>query len=356
MSIKFVCSTCQTPLRVPDTAAGRNGRCPRCSARVTVPNPEPSAPAPPSPFDFPLTAPPQPEPIIRFDDIIVPEPETSGIEIDLFASAASADDPSSRPGLGELPVDLSTPPPEPQPKQNPHPRRHRLKLWGGIAIALIVLAALAGGLYWQIGPSTLTGELIAECLPDGQLSNKFVSPHSVDLSAEEIAQILDNLRRSPRSMVSSRAVVKLSADNDRLEVSITPGSQTAIYRVDITSDRAIARYLRQHRAEMEQVRAAELSHAVNQLFRTLKTSASHRAAEHDLGPFRDSVGFTGSVHGAGYFLAAQHREQLWPCVSEDGEAVYFLLPRGITHFELRGLPRPGAKISFPGVFEVRVQP
>lgn len=54
MPIEFLCQNCSQQLRVPDTAAGKNARCPKCSTILSVP--ASSASAAPAP----LSPPPQP--------------------------------------------------------------------------------------------------------------------------------------------------------------------------------------------------------------------------------------------------------------------------------------------------------
>src|SRR5262245_15232278 len=54
MPIEFRCSQCNQLLRVPDTSAGKNARCPKCQTLMTVPVAggavPPDASAPASPF------------------------------------------------------------------------------------------------------------------------------------------------------------------------------------------------------------------------------------------------------------------------------------------------------------------
>ncbi|WP_254512241.1 zinc-ribbon domain-containing protein [Anatilimnocola floriformis] len=63
MPIEFLCPTCQQQLRVPDTAAGKNAKCPKCATILTVPGSSPSdsplSPPPQAGFDF---SPPKPAP------------------------------------------------------------------------------------------------------------------------------------------------------------------------------------------------------------------------------------------------------------------------------------------------------
>jgi LSD1 subclass zinc finger protein len=37
MSIQARCPSCRNPVKVPDIAAGRNVRCPKCYASITIP-------------------------------------------------------------------------------------------------------------------------------------------------------------------------------------------------------------------------------------------------------------------------------------------------------------------------------
>lgn len=68
MPIEFHCSSCQQFLRVPDDAAGKKAKCPKCQEVLTVPSaavppvfpPLPSASAPPPPKPDPYAAGPSP--------------------------------------------------------------------------------------------------------------------------------------------------------------------------------------------------------------------------------------------------------------------------------------------------------
>jgi hypothetical protein len=49
MAIRFNCPNCSTPLAVPDTGAGKKGKCPKCAAEILVPTSPPSTARPPAP-------------------------------------------------------------------------------------------------------------------------------------------------------------------------------------------------------------------------------------------------------------------------------------------------------------------
>lgn len=52
MPIKFQCPHCQHAMQLPDTAAGKQGKCPKCSNAVTVPASGPAAPSNPHDEEF----------------------------------------------------------------------------------------------------------------------------------------------------------------------------------------------------------------------------------------------------------------------------------------------------------------
>jgi predicted Zn finger-like uncharacterized protein len=61
--MQITCSSCQAKIRVPDSAAGKKGKCPKCGTAITIPAAEPPTEelsASGSPFDFGGEAPAAP--------------------------------------------------------------------------------------------------------------------------------------------------------------------------------------------------------------------------------------------------------------------------------------------------------
>jgi len=44
MTIEFQCTECGRPMRAPDGAAGKQGKCPQCGTVMPIPTPEPAVP------------------------------------------------------------------------------------------------------------------------------------------------------------------------------------------------------------------------------------------------------------------------------------------------------------------------
>ena len=64
--MQVTCGNCGAKIRVPDSAVGKKGKCPKCATVMTI-TPDPEEPAPPpaaggSPFDFGGSAPEPPAP------------------------------------------------------------------------------------------------------------------------------------------------------------------------------------------------------------------------------------------------------------------------------------------------------
>jgi hypothetical protein len=80
MAIELNCPSCQTRMRVADTAAGKKARCPQCQAICEIPPAEPSEPAPLSPLSESPLSPLAPLsssfPSSPFDPPAKSEPET----------------------------------------------------------------------------------------------------------------------------------------------------------------------------------------------------------------------------------------------------------------------------------------
>ena len=71
--------------------------------------------------------------------------------------------------------------------------------------------------------------------------------------------------------------------------------------------------------------------------------------------FRDSVGLAGCVYGLGDNISARIDGKLYPCVYEDDNSVYFLLPRSASTFHVVGYRANGDASNFPGEYRVTIQ-
>ncbi len=370
MALEFNCPYCRATIRVPDNAAGKRGRCPNCATRLTVPKRgqiQQTAEELPLPglaglaAKIPIIAPPNDEVVFEeFDPA-----RAAGIDLQLQASLppgdiALPDFGGPTPALPEMPVFPTA------ARQLPdavltHRRSRRgtpAGAWGLLVVLLAGGGGAAGTIYWIQQSSQLIGQFEAQTVED-TLPITTVPRSLVELSPDDAEVVLDHLRKNPRSLASRVGLATINFDGDRrgLLVTVLPGSATAVYRVEILSDQKLQNFLRSHAQDYERIRRDHLSKSVNKMFLAIKPeteSTAHQPAATDLQEFRDSVGFTASVQGLGYFVAAAYHQQMYPCVHEDDEALYFLLPRDADRFQIRGNPARRDEAHFPGVYDVTV--
>ncbi len=122
--MQVTCSNCQSKIRVPDSAAGKKGKCPKCGNVIAIPEldtttdepaPEPGAEAAAgSPFDFGGEEPPAKKSSRRTDDAVeasTPSRKSKARAADdeeEVATAEDADDDEARPRKKKIKSEEST--------------------------------------------------------------------------------------------------------------------------------------------------------------------------------------------------------------------------------------------------------
>lgn len=362
MALEFDCPYCKAIIRVPDSAAGKRGRCPQCSTRVSVPKLGQTRRAGQEPAFFP--GPPEPESVA-----VAPEPGDDEIVFQEFDPQTAEIDPAVEAGL--LPGDIAIPDLTPSvPRALPQPvrqlpdsllsrskrRKSSSGLWMAVVFALAAASGAAGGIYWFQFAAKLEGDLQAEVVENPHLPPNTISRDIIEIPADDAEKILSKLESNPQPLVSSLGLssVMIAANKKGLIISIAPGSATSLYRVDIAGDARLAAYRRQHEAEFNATREEKLAIAVNQYCRAIKDASDRKETRTEVKEFRDSVCYAASVRGFGSAIQAVHQRQPYLCVYEDQDAVYFLLPAGTKQFQIQGRPVKAGQRFFEGKFDVKV--
>ncbi len=80
MAIEFHCPYCTAVIRVPDSVAGRKGRCPKCDTLLIIPTVErPAQPAPVQPVSGKLAGETQ-SGLRRADETVADQPAVKGAD------------------------------------------------------------------------------------------------------------------------------------------------------------------------------------------------------------------------------------------------------------------------------------
>lgn len=337
MAIEFDCPYCTSTIRVPDEAAGKAGRCPRCGTRLLVPVPKIAA----------ALGAGGDEPIL--EDVAPAE----GVV------AMGLPSPSPPPQPGELPTRPLTPPPRPVRKpQDPW------LLAGGVIGALVaviggaaVLVTVANGmqLWERFLPERLAGEATAAELESLDLKPRFVSRELVDQPRRVVDEALEQLEQSPLPLLSQMISLHVAGSKKGLSVSLNNGPQAAWYRVNVRSNGRLMRSMNRVGERLDQRRHADLKAAATGLIKTYSEIRADRGELTDITAYRDSFGLTSLVQGLGYHLSAVVGHTAYPCVYEgDDGALYFLLPRHVRSFTLKARSVGDGPPFLPGEIVVKV--
>ncbi|MBX3451298.1 MAG: hypothetical protein KF777_17150 [Planctomycetaceae bacterium] len=316
MAIEFSCPYCTVAVRVPDSAAGKMGRCPKCSTRLLVPNPTRQSTEAPSPIPPAAESVAEPEPSPP-----EPTPESGGVD-----------------GLGQFPV-MNAARPVPIASVASRVRRRQRKnrlVW---IVPVVALLAFASVVIWWTSPFAarlpLRGELTATPLPSGELFSTEI-PASRFGEEEATKTLLDKLTAEPLSLRSGLMRVEFRGGPKGMTVFVEAGTAARLFRVDLSREVAIQRYVETHRAKLEQARARVETAAAND-FREAVLNGDETTR--DLSRFRDRLGLTALQGGFGHHVMAAVDSTLFPCVYQDTErSLVFVLPVGTTQFRIVGLP------------------
>lgn len=354
MAIEFNCPSCSAVIRVPDSAAGGKGKCPRCTRRIKVPKvstrtePKP----PPEELEFLMSA-PEPagtESSADPDEVLFAEAPEGGFDaeapFDPFAPAPVA------------PGTIRT-----QPARQPLPpgsvasklRKKQGSGWGIPVFFGLLLCGAVGWYVWQNNQQfVLSGEVTATTAPHIELPVGEVDRNLCRQSPTEVQAALDALQKSPVRVPSSLMVIQIGANKRGLTFQITAGTQTQFYRVEMQESTALASYRKERTLELEQVRGDVIERSVTEFIDAYQAVRKKEASSSSLSDFRNSLALPALVRGLGHQVVAQYGSTAYPCVYEDRDgALYFLLPPGAKNFDIVGRNQDG-KTLFPGRFQVKV--
>lgn len=361
MAIEFNCQYCSALIRVPDSAGGGKGRCPRCAKRIKVPKvstvksvaPPPAAPPPVAP---PLVAPPlveepaEPERPREIENFFDPDYDPRKA-----ARAAQAEviEPQE-PGFGEFPAAL--------PAVRPSSVAMKLKQKkgsGAWVIALgfcLILCGVGGWYYWQqIQGELLGGELTAETAERLELIPGLIEKSSIKLPSDDLDEVLTNLEKLPVPLLSSLMQVQFRGSNKGVLVYLNAGQQSRFYRVNVRGNAPLTKYQTKNAADLEQQRLKEIDKAATAFASEYQKVLAKKVDQGSLTSFRNTLALPVLVRGLGNQIVAAHGRTIYPCVYEDHEGgLYFLLPPDITEFELSGRKYENGAVVFPAIYQVKV--
>ena len=372
MSIEFPCKYCSATIRVPDNARGGQGRCPKCGMKITVPRKSPpkrveKAAVEEEPFVLPYaeqqSAPdivsPTPIPPVNIPipavasepPAFVTVPETK------VASSPAVFDPAAltRTQIGELPTIVPSPPkPVAKRSKKRKPVNNYLIIGGVVGLLLLGIAGYI--VVSLLTAEHLKGDLIAGTSETLELRSALIDRASFKLSPDDVTELLKKLEKKPVPLNSNSMQVELAGSSKGVLVSVAAGPQSRFYRVKTSGVDAIQKYLRKHASTLEEQRSKEVIRAATEFMEAYQNVLAKKAPAESITVFRDALAIPSLVGGFGHQLVAASGRTLYPCIYEDSEGgLYFLLPAGITDFEVVGRDSANGRTVVPADFKVKVK-
>lgn len=356
MAIEFNCPYCTSLIRVPDSAGGGKGRCPKCSTRLTVPKVSiqkraaPSQPVEPK-STRPSAADPGFVPVASRPLVSSAEVEDLGIN---FTDAT--EEPEAI--VSSDPFDAFAESPAPERRFSTAKLKPRKSggVWKIVAVTALVVCAIAGVVAWQLSlGDRLNGELIAETAESLDLPPGLVGKSSIGQSSELIAAVLTKLEKTSVPLSSSLMQVQLSGSPKGILIRLSAGPQAQFYKVEVRDNAALKLYHAKHTAALEAIRIRELEQAATSFAAAYHQVITKKSDTSTLPGFRDTLALPALVRGVGHQLIATHGRTAYPCVYEDYEgAWYFLMPPDVKDFQISGRKHANGPALFPGSFKVIV--
>lgn len=401
MAIQFDCPYCETSVRVPDSASGKKGKCPQCGKVVRVPTIEippaktsgttpkrPPAPEPPpveedeappkpawmggeepeaesaepdtggfveapadGPPDFSAFAEePEPEPLIRTD-----APAAAPAEVPAAATATEGEFPAfGEEGPAAAPV---APAGEaaPPPGKRLVRRRKRKKGAGGVppwAIPVACVVVLAGLYFWWNWSSRpkLAGTLDGQAFGFLRPPAKTLDAATAGMDPVDFATLANALEKQNLHINSDFMRVDVRGRNGGIEIRAVETRNTRFVKVLKASNKDLQRYLADAAEDLQEERLKRLKSAVRRFATHVNTNGMELDGDMQL-LVRNDIALNVLSGTLGYHVQAVYDRRPHLCCYEDGEGVYFLLPKAAETFGVEGREIDGTA-SFTGDYTV----
>jgi hypothetical protein len=233
-------------------------------------------------------------------------------------------------------------------------RRSKTKK-SGTVFAIIcgaVLTTGVGWLYLNSGPD-LEKARIAYTAPDVQLPSRVVENAYIEVPDEVRRAVLLYFEENPERLRSRLVETEFRGSSEGLEIRILAGLQTMLYRVPLDKD--LRDWRDDNLADLDRPRMALLKKSLKLFFEDWDVAIRNQSGIEDFQSYRDRVGLAAAVGALGYHVSAIVGNTQYPCIYENKDGLYFLLPRDTKTFRVAGDRTDDRPSLFPGEFEVVVK-
>lgn len=306
MAIEFHCPYCTAAVRVPDSAAGKNGRCPACQTLVRIPSVRPPSQQPPAP-----TA--------QADVPQVSEQAAPPVHTTAQASGFPAVQTEGSP------FQLPHRPPAAASNYRKQRKQRKSRAVLQLLLPVLLLAAGVGGvvayLHWT--KPTFEGSLNGARLAT---STGFRTTLAVPENSQAWKSLLEQLQTAPLQRRSNLLMIVFGSTGKELSIQIEPGTDAAFVSVPVLSHPDLAGHFQKIEVDLEAARQGEIKSAVASVGVALGNPTNEE--ESPLFQYRDDLTLNVLRRGLGRVLEAVVDGTSYPCVHEDDDGqLTFVVPR-----------------------------
>ena len=335
MAILFSCPYCTASVKVPDSASGKLGECPKCGTKIRIPTIAIPAQAAAGPVQTAPVVPAPPAPVMT----PAPPPSASADPFDFSAAAMATA--ASAPGKSA------------EPRKKPTPRQPMSpKVLIGIGLGLLVLAGIGIGVYIQSLP-VYEGNVAGARVPQGQVIAVTVPWSTIEVPPQTQLPVIEYLKQHKTALVNNLLKIDVSATSEGLVVRFETTDESILISVDPLLVPDVQTLIAEQKDAWNAARTQELTQYAQELCGNL---AKAQAAGERLGSFsayEHKVAYNSLVRGLGRYCTAQASKSSHACVFEDDEGkLYFVVPRLTTQVVVQEKIVEGRAKALPADFRI----
>lgn len=221
-------------------------------------------------------------------------------------------------------------------------------LFGGLLV-------LIGLIYYLNTLPSYIAEAVAERTDPNRSIRVTIEADDYGIPKEKLAAIVDEFRDRPADIRSNLVNLTFQADANGLGVSLSPGVDADLVKVNFLENEAIKDYYLNRSDELDRARLNEITHGLASLCDDWAAAPEGRKND-TLPEYRYSVVYNVFVKGLGRLCQAVVDGSAYPCVHENSNGeFYFLVPAGSQNFTIQERARLPESPFFPSEFRVDVK-
>ncbi len=353
MAIQFSCPYCTASVKVPDSASGKLGACPKCGTKIRIPK----VPIPPAGASLPTFIPPvgaqlvmpvpmPADPGLGFPDLFQPAAPApmaplppAPVSTDPFdfsnVAAAAASSSTATEASGSVVATAS--------RQKPAPKGKPLGTGVLFGIGVGVLALVGVGI-WQViaNQPVYEGSVVGTIVPSDKPISVPVAWSAIEVPASTQGQVIEYFKRHQTSLKNSMMEIEIAAAPQGLVVRFQTTADSILVSIDPQLVPDVKALIVANQASWGEARKKELATNAKVLCDNVAKAQLTSGRVESVSSYHDTVILNALVRGLGRHVVAVANRINCPCVFEDEAGkLYFVVPRNTT--EITVMEKSGAE-------------